>query len=137
MAEFDESILEETKKALGIAADDTSFDVDVKMHINSAFGTLSQLGLGPDGGFEIEDDEAKWTDFLAEDLELSPVKSYVYLRVKMLFDPPATSWTNTAFKQQIEELEWRLNVRREDLIPIEDAPLPDEDMQFELDGGVI
>lgn len=137
MAEFDESILEETKKALGIAADDTSFDVDVKMHINSAFGTLSQLGLGPDGGFEIEDEEAKWTDFLAEDLELSPVKSYVYLRVKMLFDPPATSWTNTAFKQQIEELEWRLNVRREDLIPIEDAPLPDEDMQFELDGGVI
>lgn len=137
MATFNESIMVETKKALGIDDAVTFFDVDVKMHINSALGTLSQLGIGPAEGFEVEDGTETWADFLATDLLLSPVKSYVYLRTRMLFDPPANSWTAVAFKEQIEQLEWRLNLVREDTIPLADPPLPDEELQYELDGGVI
>lgn len=137
MATFNEPVLKEVKASLGIANEVTVFDRELKMHINSAFGTLSQLGLGPEGGFEVESGTETWNDFLAEDLNLSPVKSYVHLRVKLLFDPPANSWVTVAMKEQIEQLEWRLNVVREDTIPIEDSPLPDEEMQWELDGGVI
>lgn len=137
MATFDESILTETKRSLGIEQDVTNFDLEIKIHINSVFGTLSQLGLGPEGGFEIEDADATWADFLANDLMLSPVKTYVHLRVKLLFDPPANSWTLVAMKEQIEQLEWRLNVVREDTIPLADPPLPDEELQYELDGGII
>lgn len=137
MATFDEPILKEVKLSLGIADDVTVFNVALKMHINSAFGTLSQLGLGPDGGFEIEDGTETWADFLSEDLLFSPVKSYVHLRVQMLFDPPATSWVTVAAKEQLEELTWRISETREDTIPVSDPILPDEDLQFELDGGVI
>jgi hypothetical protein len=137
MSTFDESILTETKKVLGIAEEVTVFDIDIRMHINSALGTLNQLGIGPEGGFEVIDATQVWSDLLTTDLKLSPVKSYVHLRVKMLFDPPANSWTNTAMKEQIEQLEWRLNEVREDSIPIPDPPLPDEELQYWLDGGVI
>lgn len=137
MATFNETIMSETKKALGIDSGVTVFDTDIRMHINSAIGTLSQLGLGPEGGFEVEDGTETWADFLSTDLMLSPVKSYVYLRTKLLFDPPANSWTTVAMKEQIEQLEWRLNVVREDTIPLADPPLPDEELLWELDGGVI
>lgn len=137
MATFNESILDETKKTLGIAQSMTVFDTDIRMHINSAIGTLSQLGIGPEGGFEIEDNTETWADFLSTDLMLSPVKSYVFLRVKLLFDPPSNSWTSVAMKEQIEQLEWRLNVVREDTIPLADPVLPDEELLYELDGGVI
>lgn len=137
MATFNESILDETKKTLGIAQSMTVFDTDIRMHINSAIGTLSQLGIGPEEGFEIEDNTETWADFLSTDLMLSPVKSYVFLRVKLLFDPPANSWTSVAMKEQIEQLEWRLNVVREDTIPLADPVLPDEELLYELDGGVI
>lgn len=126
MGTYDESILTETKKVLGLAEADTTFDTDIRMHINSAFGTLNQLGIGPDNGFEIVDKTSLWADFLLSDLQLSPVKSYVHLRVKLLFDPPATSWTAVAMKEQIEQLEWRLNLVREDTIPYV-APSLDED----------
>lgn len=137
MATFNEPILTEVKSSLGLADDNDAFDTELKMHINSAFGTLSQLGLGPVGGFEVEDGTETWADFLAEDLYLSPTKSYVYLRVTLLFDPPANSWTIVSYKEQIEQLEWRLNMVREDTIPAQDPVLPDEELQFELDGGVI
>ena len=137
MATFNESILDETKKTLCIAQSMTVFDTDIRMHINSAIGTLSQLGIGPEEGFEIEDNTETWADFLSTDLMLSPVKSYVFLRVKLLFDPPANSWTSVAMKEQIEQLEWRLNVVREDTIPRADPVLPDEELLYELDGGVI
>lgn len=143
MTTFDESILTETKKALGIDETATVFDTDIRMHINSALGTLSQLGIGPEGGFEILDETQSWSDFLLTDLKLSPVKSYVYLRVKLLFDPPANSWLTVAMKEQIEQLEWRLNIVREDAIPIP-VPVPDEgDDVFwyryfrYLDGGTV
>lgn len=136
MATFNESVLDETKRVLGIAQNDTSFDLDVRMHINSAIATLAQLGIGPEGGFEIEDGTETWADFLATDLDLHPVKSYVYLRVRLLFDPPANSWTTVAIKEQIEQLEWRLNVHREDQIPLPTPPV-DEELIYWLDGGVI
>jgi hypothetical protein len=137
MATYDESILNETKKVLGIASGDTTFDTDIRMHINSALGTLNQLGIGPDGGFEVENATQVWTDFMLTDLQYAPVKSYVHLRVKQLFDPPANSWTAVAMKEQIEQLEWRLNLVREDKIPFVETPLPEEDQYWLLDGGVI
>ena len=109
-----DSILNSVKKVLGIEADDTSFDEDILMHTNSAFATLNQLGVGPADGFMIEDDVATWDTFLGTDLRLNNVKSYIYLSVRLIFDPPATSFTITALKDQLKELEWRINVYREE-----------------------
>jgi hypothetical protein len=109
-----DSILTSTKQALGLAEDYTAFDPDVIMHINSVFSTLNQLGIGPDLGFMIEDKEALWATFLGSDPRLNNVKTYVYLRVRMLFDPPQTGFHTTAMQEQIKELEWRINVQRED-----------------------
>lgn len=108
-----DSILGSTKKILGFDADDTGFDLDILTHINSAFVTLEQLGIGPDGGFAIEDDAATWDDYLKGDKRLNSVRTYVYLKVRLTFDPPATSFHLAALKEQIEQLEWRLNVKRE------------------------
>ena len=115
MAANPESILDSVKQVLGIDAADTSFDLDVTMHINSAFSTLNQLGIGPEDGFAIEDDSATWDDFIGSDVRLNSVKTYVYLRVRLLFDPPTTSFVIDAMKKQIEELEWRINVHREEV----------------------
>lgn len=114
MGTNDKSILTTIKKVLNLAEDYTAFDADVILHINSVFGTLWQLGIGPSDGFEIEDKDAKWSDFVDDDKTLSPVKSYMYLRVKLLFDPPTIGFVITEYKNQIEQLEWRLNVVRED-----------------------
>ena len=111
---MEQSILTSTKKVLGIAADYTAFDQDIITHINTAFSTLTQLGVGPAEGFMIDDDAPVWTDFIGNDLQYNAVKSYVFLRVRMLFDPPQTSYLITAMERQIQELEWRLNVRREE-----------------------
>lgn len=111
---MDDSILNSVKKILGIAPDYDAFDTDVIVHINSVFSTLNQLGLGPDEGFMIEDDSAVWEDFLLNDMRLNSVKTYVYLRVRVLFDPPTTGFTLTALQEQIKELEWRLNLFREE-----------------------
>lgn len=108
------SILLSTKKILGIAPDYTVFDLDIITHINTAFSTLTQLGLGPAAGFMIEDDDTTWDDFIGDDLQLNSVKTYVFLRVRMLFDPPQTSYLITAMNEQIKELEWRLNAHREE-----------------------
>lgn len=109
-----DSILTSTKKILGIVEDYTVFDPDIITHINTAFSTLTQLGVGPAEGFMIEDAEPVWIDFIGEDLQYNSVKSYVFLRVRQLFDPPATSYLIAAFDKQIEELEWRLNIHREE-----------------------
>jgi hypothetical protein len=107
------SILNSTKKILGIAEDYTVFDLDIITHINSAFSTLTQLGVGPAEGFMIEDATAVWSDFIGNDVQYNSVKSYVFLKVRQLFDPPTTSYLIAAYDKQIEELEWRLNVYRE------------------------
>jgi hypothetical protein len=107
------SILNDTKKILQLADDYTAFDLDVLTHINTAFTTLNQLGIGPAEGFMIEDASAQWEDFLGGDPRLNSVKTYLYLKVRLVFDPPATSFHIAALEKQIEELEWRLNVQRE------------------------
>lgn len=110
------SILKSVKKNLGLDPDYTVFDLDIVMFINTAFGTLQQLGVGPVEGFGIEDESAEWDDFVIDNEELAQrntVKIYVVLRARLLFDPPVTSYLITAFEKQISELEWRLNVRRE------------------------
>lgn len=104
------SILDSTKKILGIDADYDAFDLDVITHINSTFAQLAQLGVGPADGFEIEDSSTLWSDFLGANKLINSVKSYMYLKVRMYFDPPTTSFDLTAKQEQIKELEWRLNV---------------------------
>jgi len=104
------SILDSTKKILGLESDYTRFDLDVITHINSTFAQLAQLGVGPVDGFEIEDSTKLWSDFLDNNKLLNFVKTYMYLKVRMWFDPPTTSFDLTAKKEQITELEWRMNV---------------------------
>jgi hypothetical protein len=112
---MEQSILTSTKKILGIAEDYIVFDLDIITHINTAFSTLTQLGVGPADGFMIEDATALWTDFdpVDDNINFNSVRSYVFLKVKQLFDPPTTSYLIEATQKQIEELEWRLNVDRE------------------------
>lgn len=107
------SILNSVKKVLGIDADFKAFDTDVIMHINSVFFTLNQIGIGPVDGFAIEDDSAEWVDFLGTDKRLNAVKTYMYLRVRLLFDPPPTSFGIEAMQKQVVEHEWRLSVHQE------------------------
>lgn len=107
------SILSSTKKVLGIDESYDVFDPDIIMHINSVFATLNQMGIGPVDGFEIEDAEATWDHFLIQNPKFNFVKSYVYIKVRLLFDPPATSFLIAALEKQAQELEWRLSVLRE------------------------
>lgn len=119
-----DSILTSTKKILGIEEGYEAFDLDIITHINSAFTTLTQLGVGPAAGFMIEDKAATWDAFLGSDPRLNAVKQYVYLRVKMVFDPPQTSYAVEAFNKQIQEHEWRLNVHMEETIWTDPDPAP-------------
>ena len=105
------SILTSVKKVCSIAEDVDAFDVDITMHINSVFSTLTQLGVGPEEGFSIEDDTTEWDAFLGDDIRLNNVKSYIYLRVRLLFDPPSTQYLVSSMQEQAKELEWRLNVQ--------------------------
>jgi hypothetical protein len=116
------SILTSTKKVLGIDENYTVFDEDIIMHINTAFSTLTQLGVGPPAGFMIDDAADEWDDFIVDDAQYNSVKSYVFLRVRQLFDPPTTSYLIAAFDRQIQELEWRLNVHREETAWVDPDP---------------
>ncbi len=106
-----ESILDSIKKLLGISDEYTQFDSDIIMHINTVFMNLTQLGVGPEAGFFIEDSDAVWSDFvdMENDIQLNAVKTYVYLKVKLLFDPPLSSSVVQSINNMILELEWRLN----------------------------
>lgn len=106
-----ESILQSIKKLLGITEEYTVFDVDIITHINSVFLTLNQIGIGPSDGFSISDQTTTWDEFIS-DKRLEAVKSYVYLKVRLLFDPPTGSVLD-AINRNIAELEWRLNVAAE------------------------
>lgn len=111
-----ESILTSIKKLLGITEDYEHFDTDIIIHINSVFMVLSQLGVGPDKGFSISDKFKTWSEFLPEgDPRFESVKTYMYLKVKLLFDPPLSSIVAEAMNRQISELEWRINVAAESL----------------------
>lgn len=106
-----ESILTSIKKLLGIAEEYEHFDTDIIMHINSAFSVLTQLGVGPEEGFRIEDASTEWSEFLYDDPRLEMVRTYVYLKVKQVFDSnSSSSAVIEAINRQIQELEWRINV---------------------------
>lgn len=112
------SILLSTKKILGIAADDTSFDLDVLTFINSAFSTLSDVGVAdPLGVFIVESEGMTWDDFAVaaavDDTQVNDIKTYVFLRVRMLFDPPGTPYLINAFEKQLDEHLMRISMRRE------------------------
>lgn len=106
-----ESILTSIKKMLGISKEYTHFDEDLIMHINSALAVLGQLGVGPSEGFYIEDERAEWSDFVFDLSKLQFIKTYVYQKVKLLFDPPQSSAAIQALNESIKEFEWRINVQ--------------------------
>jgi hypothetical protein len=106
------SILDDTKHILGIPADVTAFDLDIMIHINSTFATLNQLGVGPVAGYFIKDKEDRWEDF-TEDILLNAVKSYMFLAVKLIFDPPKTGFETAAVERQMAEMQFRLEVAAE------------------------
>jgi hypothetical protein len=108
-----ESILTSIKKFLGIDAEYDHFDPDIIMHINSVFSDLWQMGVGPFEGFEIEDDTTSWEDFLEGSRKFNSVKSYMEIRVKLLFDPPSSAAALEALQRQADKWEWRLNVAAE------------------------
>ena len=106
-----ESILTSIKKLLGIEEEYDHFDADIIMHINSVFTILNQLGVGPSEGFRIEDETTTWDEFIPRNSNLyESVKSYIFLKVKLLFDPPLSGTVMECYNRQISELEWRLNV---------------------------
>lgn len=104
-----DSILISVKKLLGIPAEHIQFDPDLIMDINATFNVLTQLGVGPEEGFSISDDSAVWTDFV-DDQRLNMVRTYVGLKVRMMFDPPTSGIVLESVKSLVSELEWRLNV---------------------------
>jgi len=115
---MENSILLSTKKILGIAPDYTVFDLDIITHINSSLSIVSQLGVGPMGSMAIEDESTEWDDLDIPQNQLSLVRTYIFLRVRMLFDPPGTSFLIDAMTKQIQEHEYRLSYFREATVPM-------------------
>lgn len=107
------SILTSIKKLMGIEAEYTHFDQDLIIHINSAFMVLSQIGVGSFKNFMIHDESTKWDDFIGDQKDLEIVKAYIYLKVRLAFDPPQTGFLIEAISKQITEIEWRLNAQSE------------------------
>lgn len=122
-----ESILTSIKKLLGPNESNESFDMDIIMHINSVFSILTQLGVGPSSGFSIQDKDNTWAEFLGSGLTLEFVKSFVYLKVRLLFDPPQSSAVIESINRQLSELEWRIAEQ------VDDARILDE--QEEIQNG--
>lgn len=132
-----ESILDSVKKSLGLSEDYDVFDFEIIMHINSVFSTLNQIGVGPSEGFMIEDADPTWNAFLGRDPRLNNAKSYVYLKVKLLFDPPSPPFLLASYEKQIQEYEWRLMVQseNEESVVVVPGPTIPDDGPIEFDGG--
>lgn len=108
---MNESILDTIRKMLGYEADvATPFDIEIIQHINAAFSILTQLGLGPTSGFSIQDNTSVWGDIIPEGINLEDVKMYIYLKTRIVFDPPASSSALETMKEQIKEYEFRINI---------------------------
>ena len=108
-----ENILSSIKNLIGVSEDDYSFDQEIKIHINSVFSILNQLGAGPVNGYSICDSSAKWSDYLNGNDNLNTIISYMHLKVKTLFDPPTNSSVMESYNKTISELEWRINIESE------------------------
>lgn len=106
-----ESILDSVKKMLGIEQEYNHFDTDIIIHINSVLMILNQLGIGPDKPFVINGADQTWSDFLGDSKLVELCRSYMYLKVRLIFDPPTTGVLHEAMERQIKEFEWRLNVQ--------------------------
>ena len=119
---MDNSILRSTKKVLGISLDDDSFDLDIIVDINTALSVLQTEGSGL--FWQIEDETAEWGHLVTDSVQVGLIRAIVFLRVKILFDPPQTSYLLAAYEEQIKELEWRLNVMREDTSWVDPNPPP-------------
>ena len=105
-----DSILTSIKKILGITEDYHHFDSDLIVHINSVFSILTQLGVGPANGFSILDENDTWDDFITDRSTIEMIKSYMALKVRLMFDPPLSSSVTDSFNRLVNEFEWRLNV---------------------------
>lgn len=119
-----ESILLSIKKLLGIMPEYTNFDDDIIIHINTAFAILNQLGVGPKNGFMIVDENSSWNDYTNEN-NLNMVKTYIYLKVRLLFDPPTSSALIESINRTLSEIEWRIYLEGDP--KIEDTPPSDEE----------
>lgn len=108
-----DSILNSIKKLLGIPIEQDNFDTDIIIHINSVFAVLNQIGVGPSTAFRITDENDMWQSFTGTNLNIEDVKTYVYLRVRLLFDPPLSSSVLAAMERTVAELEWRLLIQAE------------------------
>lgn len=117
-----DSILGSIKKLLGIVEEHDQFDVDLIIHINSVFMILTQLGIGPSEGFTISDSSAVWSDYDTNGASVEGIKTYMYCKIKPIFDPPSNSFTLEALNKQAAEYEWRMSV-------IVDPPFTDEENQ--------
>lgn len=115
MSECVDSILIGTKKLLGLDKDYHAFDTDVIVHINSVFLILCQLGVGPKHPYSIVGEEETWSDFWGDYPPINLAKTYMYQKVRILFDPPATGVLNEALERQIKETEWRMMIEAESI----------------------
>lgn len=109
------TILSSIRSALDADLDE-GFDQDLIMHINSVFATLNQLGIGPENGFEISTGNEVWSDFLNNDPKINSVKTYMYQKLRLIFDPPQNSFLVDALEKSTKELEWRLMVAKDPTI---------------------
>lgn len=116
-----DSILESIKDYLGVGEDDTVFDPEIIMDINTVFNTLCQLGVGPEIAFHIEDKSSKWTDFIEDIDQHSMIKTYIFIQTRLLFDPPTTSTLMTMLQEKAKEYEWRLNVEHDEKLNVKEV----------------
>ena len=112
------SILKSVKDLLGLNAEQTNFDNQIIIHINAVFSDLNQLGVGPEEGFSIIDDYTLWEDYIADSKKFNDVITYMYLKVKLVFDPPLSGTVIASIERTIKEIEWRLNVAAETTEPV-------------------
>jgi len=130
------SILDSIKKMIGIDKDYDAFDIDIIIHINSAFSKLTQMGVGPTEGYEIDTSDNTWDEILAGNNVLSWCRTFVYLSVKMMFDPNLPGPVIGAYERQIEELTWRITVAAEtDKIPVPSDSVPVTVFMWTLDAN--
>ena len=121
-----DSILDSVKEALDLPSDYDVFDNTIMVHINSVFSDLEQLGVGPAAGFQITNETQTWDAFLGDDPRLNNIRTYVQLRVRLLFDPPTSSFAITAMERQIDRFEFRISVTREGDQWIDPNPMIEE-----------
>ena len=124
---MEESILKTIKQLIGCPDDFEQFDLDLIVHINSAFATLTQLGVGPKEGYRITGADNEWSEFEDDIQKLSLIKDYVYIKTRLLFDPPTSGSLMDSLKEQLKEMEWRLYILYD--------PISEDDEKGKSDDG--